>query len=264
MQGLLNKGNKMEMIHEKSNDSIWKLLDIVEYNENSPSGLVWKCDTKRRGIGEVAGYFSKTDRVIYWRVSRKNKIFLAHRVIWMIHFGDIPQNMVIDHIDQDSMNNRIENLRCVTPDINTKNARKYKNNTTGFPGIFFVTSKTYLYVRASVGGKNGISKNFSAHKHGLMPSVYMANMWRKSHIDDKEGVGKDYSAKHMTTVSISNTDSNQSFQCRLSPSPLNESTRVGECSGDTEVATEGDKGLNGCYVGCYYYTDSCFRKDCKQ
>ncbi len=21
---------------------------------------------------------------------------------------------------------------------------------------------------------------------------------------------------------------------------------------------------SGCYIGCYYYTDSCFRKDCKK
>ena len=149
--------------------------------------------------------------------------------------------------------------------------KEYEHEIYGAEGMYGVFDLKYLIdshkrIRQSnLELRSSIYKTRElAHKHGLMPSVYMANMWRKSHIDDKEGVGKDYSAKHMTTVSISNTDSNQSFQCRPSPSPLNESTRVGECSGDTEVATEGDKGLNGCYVGCYYYTDSCFRKDCKQ
>jgi hypothetical protein len=30
------------------------------------------------------------------------------------------------------------------------------------------------------------------------------------------------------------------------------------------VASEGKECLVGCFKGCYYYTDSCFRKDCKK
>ena len=32
----------------------------------------------------------------------------------------------------------------------------------------------------------------------------------------------------------------------------------------SEVVKDALKIFDGCFKGCYYYTDSCFRKDCKK
>ena len=47
----------------------------------------------------------------------------AHRLIWFMHNGTIPEGAEIDHIDMDKSNNRIENLRAVCRSGNQQNRR---------------------------------------------------------------------------------------------------------------------------------------------
>ncbi|MDV7394240.1 HNH endonuclease, partial [Arthrospira platensis SPKY1] len=46
----------------------------------------------------------------------------------------------LDHIDHDTRNNRIENLRLAPPAVNGRNLSKYRNNTSGRTGITQVVS----------------------------------------------------------------------------------------------------------------------------
>lgn len=57
----------------------------------------------------------------YWLISYGGKTMLAHRVVWVLTHGEIPEGMVIDHINRDTSDNRIENLRCVTQSVNLTN-----------------------------------------------------------------------------------------------------------------------------------------------
>lgn len=61
----------------------------------------------------------------------------AHRVVWFIHNGIIPEGMEIDHINRDRLDNRIENLRLVSRAGNCHN--------TNSLGVYFdsKTSKWY-------------------------------------------------------------------------------------------------------------------------
>lgn len=49
------------------------------------------------------------------------KTYRTHRVIWIMHHGDIPDDMMIDHKDGDTHNNLIENLRLATFQENIAN-----------------------------------------------------------------------------------------------------------------------------------------------
>ena len=59
---------------------------------------------------------------------------MAHRLIWIYHYGQDP-DLDIDHIDRNRANNRIENLRLVTRSQNNHNAKprvsKYKYGCNG-------------------------------------------------------------------------------------------------------------------------------------
>lgn len=62
--------------------------------------------------------------------------FSAHRTAWAMHHGEWPAGL-IDHINGDRHDNRIDNLRVVTTAENTKNSARSRNNTSGCTGVSF-------------------------------------------------------------------------------------------------------------------------------
>lgn len=73
----------------------------------------------------------------YIQVRFKGELHYAHRIAWVIAVGSIPDGMQIDHINGDGADNRLENLRLVTPSGQKRNLRKMKTNTSGFNGVYF-------------------------------------------------------------------------------------------------------------------------------
>lgn len=109
-----------------------ELSELLTYEDGL---LYWKVKPARwMMIGDMAGSKTKSGHYI---VSVNGKKEYAHRIIWEIHNGEIPAGMVIDHINGCQHDNRIENLRCVTQQVNTMNMKKQKNNTSGITGVGF-------------------------------------------------------------------------------------------------------------------------------
>ena len=70
-------------------------------------------------------------------ISGSRHDFLLHHVVWAWHHGHFP-TMQLDHIDLDPTNNKIDNLREVTPSENMRNmVYRWKPNVdTGLPGVY--------------------------------------------------------------------------------------------------------------------------------
>jgi hypothetical protein len=76
----------------------------------------------RAAVGSRAD-FSNGKR--YRQVAVDRHCFSAHRVAWLLVHGEWPKGQ-IDHINGDIFDNRIENLRDVTPSQNQANRRNTK------------------------------------------------------------------------------------------------------------------------------------------
>jgi hypothetical protein len=176
-----------------------------KYNPESPSCLdriagTWT-GTHEKGTLGATGHLYHYKRLdsYYWKVKFQNQSLFAHRIIWTLFHGEIPENHVIDHVDGDSTNNKIENLRCVTQDVNARNKGKNKNNTSGLTGIFFFIEKALSGYRVicNLRGKK-VSKRFYIHKHGLIPALAMAIAWRKQKLQELNQQGAGYTNRHGT------------------------------------------------------------------
>jgi hypothetical protein len=62
----------------------------------------------------------------------------GHRAAWLFHYGKWPA-MDLDHINGNKLDNRINNLREVTQQKNSRNQLRSTRNTSGFPGVTLIS-----------------------------------------------------------------------------------------------------------------------------
>lgn len=90
---------------------------------------------RRQGVRSdgSAGCVNKSGKTVVIFV--EGKLYLAHRLAWLYVHGYWPFKQ-IDHIDGDSMNNRIANLRDVSASINQQNRRRAaRHSSSGVMGV---------------------------------------------------------------------------------------------------------------------------------
>ena len=170
-------------------------------NENSPSGLdriakTWTGNHLKGDIGP-AGYVIEKYGKKYWKTKFKNKSVIVHRIIWTLVYGEIPANHIIDHIDGNSLNNNIENLRLIDQELNSRNRTKNKNNTTGVTGVSCCSDKGNKSYRAIVCVDNKkMTKRFSISKYGESEAFRLACNWRSTQIALLNDQGAGYTSRH--------------------------------------------------------------------
>jgi len=84
----------------------------------------------------VGNVVNGVERHGYLRAFVAGRFYKAHRIVWEMHYGKIPEGYEIDHIDGNGGNNRLRNLRFATHAQNSKNMRMHKDNSLGFKGVF--------------------------------------------------------------------------------------------------------------------------------
>ena len=112
-----------------------ELQEGFDYRDGN---LWWKKTRQGVKVGSEAGSV-KTNPLTgkqYVQVSFKRKFYLIHRLICVWHGHSLEPNQQIDHIDGDSLNNCIENLRPTSNKQNQENRKgANKNSKTGIKGV---------------------------------------------------------------------------------------------------------------------------------
>lgn len=76
---------------------------------------------------------------------------LSHHVIWFMHYGVWP--VMLDHVNGNRLDNRVENLREATKVQNGQNRSAQVNSKSGIKGVSFCKRKNKWCVRIKVSGK---------------------------------------------------------------------------------------------------------------
>lgn len=99
---------------------------------------------------KVAGSYNHKRNFINIQVGGKN--YKAHHIVWLLHYGEMPPKM-IDHINGNGEDNRIENLRLADPHENCQNLSLRRDNALGLTGVWFDKRRGVYCAELSICGK---------------------------------------------------------------------------------------------------------------
>lgn len=117
-----------------------ELLNIVneryEYSEEL-KGLIhkiWYNGLPKDKVGTRVG--TKSSKVKYTTLSINGVHYREHQLVWLIHHGELvvgTKDKCIDHINGDTKDNRISNLRVVNQRVNCRNRVNSSGNVQQTP-----------------------------------------------------------------------------------------------------------------------------------
>ena len=95
--------------------------------------ITWLLGRGNRSItGTKAGCIRNSTG--YLQVGLNGKVYLGHRLAWLLHYGRWPLGQ-IDHENGIRSDNMVGNLREVSSKDNNRNQKKARNNTSGITGV---------------------------------------------------------------------------------------------------------------------------------
>lgn len=106
-----------------------ELKSLLHYNPDTGE-FTWL--KKFSGIKSDMSAGTINKRVVDICINKKT--YRAHRLAWLYVHGKMPDNC-IDHINGNSFDNRLCNLRDVTHQENMKNMKRHSTNKSGISGV---------------------------------------------------------------------------------------------------------------------------------
>jgi citrate synthase len=107
-----------------------RLKELFSYNEFTGEFTRIK-RTHRRDVGSKVGAIHPRG---YQIIGIDGKRYKAHHLAWLYVYGELPK-LSIDHINRETGDNRIANLRLATQKQNNENISMRKDNTSGYRGV---------------------------------------------------------------------------------------------------------------------------------
>jgi hypothetical protein len=109
--------------------------------------LLWRSGVRfGKEAGSIAGsrHPSRQIKVL-------GRLQSTHRLIFLYHHGWLPE--VVDHINRDSLDNRIENLRSCNSRENCRNSAGQKSRKSKFKGVWYEEKGNRWRAQLKIEGK---------------------------------------------------------------------------------------------------------------
>ena len=124
-----------------------QLLALFEYDP-VVGDLIWRVTNNVVTAGSIAGYVENSG---YVRFEFKGIKYSAHRAVWIMHNGEIPAGMMIDHRNGIKFDNEIDNLRLASRSQNSLN-RVTPGGVSGYKGVTLDSKTGRWRARATIEG----------------------------------------------------------------------------------------------------------------
>jgi len=86
---------------------LWRLHQLFRLSDKYPSGLEWALAKAGYEVGEQAGRLVRCSG--YYRVCVDNQPYLAHRIVYYMRTGELPNNYDVKHESSNkTKDNRLE------------------------------------------------------------------------------------------------------------------------------------------------------------
>lgn len=122
-----------------------RVRDLLIYSPEDGT-FVWRERRSNVAAGSPAGSIKTAG---YRGIKINERMFQASRLAWLWVHGRWPTGY-IDHIDGDRANNRLSNLRDVTPTQNKYNSSPFLNSKSGIKGVTWCKQTNKWKARISI------------------------------------------------------------------------------------------------------------------
>lgn len=131
--------------------NIIKLRNQLSYDPES-GAFKWLVSGSGRRTNLTAGCIKKKGNNVWRRIIFDQQEYTSGQLAWSIMTGEFP-DFIIDHIDQDSLNDKWVNLRRGDNFVDQRNHRKSSRNNTGVVGVKWNKKSSQFHSFIGIGGK---------------------------------------------------------------------------------------------------------------